>query len=287
MPNSYLESLFSLEGRTALITGATRGIGQAMALALAKSGADLVLVQRSKENTETAKMVEEAGRKATIVVCDLADDKAVKGLIKSVVSKDEGLGIDLDIVVNCGGIQRRTPAENFPDEDWDDVLQVNLNTVWIISRDAGRHMLESRGGVSGGPAVAEGAANSNPRGRGKIINIASLVSYQGGLTVPAYAAAKHGVTGVIKALSNEWSSKGIDVNGIAPGYINTDMNTALLANPTRSRQILERIPAGRWGKPEDFEGVIVYLASRASDYTGRLSFYVRIWDIADPDVGLL
>jgi 2-deoxy-D-gluconate 3-dehydrogenase len=109
----------------------------------------------------------------------------------------------------------------------------------------------------------------------------------GGLTVPAYAAAKHGVTGVIKALSNEWSSKGIDVNGIAPGYINTDMNTALLANPTRSRQILERIPAGRWGKPEDFEGVIVYLASRASDYTGRLSFYVRIWDIADPDVGLL
>jgi 2-deoxy-D-gluconate 3-dehydrogenase len=127
-------------------------------------------------------------------------------------------------------------------------------------------MLESRGGVTGGEAVAEGAADANPRGRGKIINIASLVSYQGGITVPAYAAAKHGVMGIIKALSNEWASKGINVNGVAPGYINTEMNTALLANPTRSRQILERIPQGRWGLPADFEGVVVFLASRASDY---------------------
>ncbi|KAI5455151.1 hypothetical protein NCC49_002420 [Naganishia albida] len=268
MSNSYLDTLFSLSGKTALCTGATRGIGQAMAVALAKAGADIVLVQRSTENKETAQKIEQAGRKATIAVCDLADNKAVKGLIKQVVGKPEdgGLGITLDIVVNCGGIQRRTPAENFSDEDWDDVIQVNLQAVWVIARDAGRHMLESRGGVSGGEAVANGAADSNPRGRGKIINIASLISYQGGLTVPAYAAAKHGVAGLTKALSNEWASKGINVNAIAPGYIATDMNEALIANPTRSRQIMERIPAGRWGKPEDFEGAVVFLASNASSY---------------------
>lgn len=171
-----------------------------MAVALAKAGADIVLVQRSTENKKTAQKIEQAGQKATIVVCDLADNAAVKGLIKKVVGKSEegGLGLTLDIVVNCkygsvarigahklnsvlsgGGIQRRTPAENFSDEDWDDVIQVNLQAVWVIARDAGRHMLESRGGVSGGEAVAEGAADSNPRGRGKIINIASLISYQG------------------------------------------------------------------------------------------------------------
>ena len=182
-----------------------------------------------------------------------------------------------------GGIQRRTPAENFPDEDWTEVLQVNLSTVFTISRDAGRHMLESRGGVNGGAAVEAGAADKNPRGKGSIINVASLVSFQGkpprravyshrpasgssltstlrsscslgGLTVPAYTAAKHGVLGLGKALSNEWASKGVKVNSIAPGYIATEMNTALIGNPVRSRQIMERIPAGRWGSPEDFEG---------------------------------
>jgi len=268
MSNSYLSSLFGLSGRTALCTGATRGIGQKLAVALAKAGADVVLVQRNTSNQETLELIKAEGRKAWIVVCDLADNKAVKGLVKQVTGTEEegGMGITLDIVVNCGGIQRRTPAENFPDADWDEVLQVNLDAVWIISRDAGRHMLLSRGGVSGGEPVAEGAAEANPRGRGKIINVASLVSFQGGLTVPAYAAAKHGVLGLGKALSNEWAGKGINVNSIAPGYIATEMNTALIANPTRSRQIMERIPAGRWGSPSDFEGVVVYLASRASDY---------------------
>ncbi|TFK98802.1 hypothetical protein BDV98DRAFT_511640, partial [Pterulicium gracile] len=148
---------------------------------------------------------------------------------------------------------------NFPTADWDEVLQVNLPTVFTLTRDVGRHMLESRGGVAGGP---EGSGDANPRGRGKTINVASLVSYQGGLTVPAYAAAKHGVLGLIKAFSNEWTSKGINVTGVAPGYINTEKKT----NPTRSRQILERIPQSRWGLPDDFAGVVVFLASRARDY---------------------
>ncbi|KAH8830088.1 NAD-binding protein [Flagelloscypha sp. PMI_526] len=266
----YLASLFSLEGKTALCTGATRGIGQKLALALAGAGADLVLIQRSTENQETHNLVQAIGRKATIVVCDLADANAVGGLVAKITQEP---GLSIDILVNCGGIQRRTPAENFPDSDWSEVLQVNLNTVFTLCRDVGKHMLESRGGVSGqeAPAAAAGPKGDNgdvafEKGRGKIINIASLVSYQGGLTVPAYAAAKHGVLGITKAFSNEWASKGINVNGIAPGYISTEMNSALIANPTRSRQILERIPQGRWGTPTDFEGAIVFLASRASDY---------------------
>ena len=127
------------------------------------------------------------------------------------------MGETIDILLNCGGIQRRTPAENFPDQDWDEVIQINLSTVFTLARDVGRHMLQSRGGVSGEEAKPSGAADSNPRGRGKIINVASLISFQGGLTVPAYAAAKHGVLGVTKALSNEWASKGVNVNAIAPG----------------------------------------------------------------------
>jgi 2-deoxy-D-gluconate 3-dehydrogenase len=167
-------------------------------------------------------------------------------------------------------------------------MQVNLNSVFTLSRDVGKHMLESRGGVSGEESKPEGAADANPRGRGKIINVASLLSYQGGVTVPAYTAAKHGVMGVTKALSSEWVSKGINVNAIAPGkllptitlaghvsepsvtllagYIATDNTAALIANPTRSRQILERIPANRWGSPEDFEGLTVFLSSAGSDY---------------------
>jgi len=268
MSAQYLESLFSLSGKTALVTGATRGIGQSMALALARAGADMVLVQRNLSNQETFSKIKELGREAIIVECDLADKNQVGSLVKKVTSTTEegGMGLTVDILVNCGGIQRRTPAEDFTDDDWNDVLQVNLNTVWILARDCGKHMLSSRGGIAGESASPESTADVNPRGRGKIINAASLLSYQGGLTVPAYAAAKHGVLGLTKALSNEWSPKGINVNGIAPGYIATEMNTALINNPTRSRQIMERIPAGRWGTPADFEGAVVFLASRASDY---------------------
>ncbi|KAJ7346978.1 NAD-binding protein [Mycena albidolilacea] len=255
MSNAYLLSLFSLEGRTALVTGGTRGIGQKLALALAGAGADLILIQRNLDNQDTATQARQLGRNATIVQCDLTDKAQVGAIVQKVTGSVDagGLGLVVDILVNCGGIQRRAPAETFTDENWSEVLQVNLNAVWTLSRDCGAHMLKTRG-----------VGSTNPRG--KIINVASLLSYQGGLTVPAYAAAKHGVLGLIKALSNEWSPKGINVNGISPGYIATEMNTALIADQVRSRQIMERIPIGRWGAPEDFEGAIVFLASRASDY---------------------
>ncbi|KAJ7141441.1 NAD-binding protein [Mycena epipterygia] len=248
--NEFLSSLFSLEGCTALVTGGTRGIGQTMALALAKAGADLVLIQRTLENDDTAAQARALGRAATVVQCDLTDKAQVGAIVQTITGE---MGLSIDILVNCGGIQRRAPAENFTDEDWNEVLQVNLNAVWTLARDCGKHMLATRG------------AGSTAR-RGKIINVASLLSYQGGMTVPAYAAAKHGVLGLIKALSNEWSAKGINVNGISPGYIDTEMNTALIADAVRARQILERIPVGRWGAPADFEGAVVFLASRASDY---------------------
>ncbi|KAI5118829.1 hypothetical protein M0805_009407 [Coniferiporia weirii] len=257
---SYLESLFSLGGKVAVITGATRGIGQSLALSLARAGADIVLIQRDESNQETATKIRDpsVGRKAWIMSCDLSSKEQVGGVVQRITSPESegGLGLDIDILVNCGGIQRRHPAELFPDDDWQEVLQVNLSTVWTLSRDVGYHILARRERLGTAAAVS----------RGKIINIASLLSFQGGFTVPAYAAAKHGVLGTTKALSNEWSSKGINVNCIAPGYIDTDMNTALINNPTRARQILERIPAGRWGTPADFEGAVVFLASAAADY---------------------
>ncbi|KAF7321888.1 ATP-binding cassette transporter [Mycena kentingensis (nom. inval.)] len=252
---SYIDSLFGLNGRTALLTGGTRGIGQSMALALAKAGADLILIQRSATNTDTADQAKALGRRATIVECDLADKAQLGKIVHKITASEAegGLGLTIDILVNCGGIQRRAPAEKFSDTDWEEVQQVNLNAVFTLCRDVGAHMLETRGVGS-------------TKHRGKIINVSSLLSYQGGITVPAYAAAKHGVYGLIKAFSNEWSSKGINVTGIAPGYIATEMNTALIADPVRSRQIMERIPAQRWGAPADFDGAIVFLASAASDY---------------------
>ncbi|KAL5522523.1 hypothetical protein ACEPAG_8539 [Sanghuangporus baumii] len=254
--NSYLGSLFSLQGKIAVLTGGTRGIGQSLALALARAGADIVLIQRDQSNQSTATKIRNVGRKAWIATCDLSSKEQVGSVIKRITlpESDGGLGLSIDILVNCGGIQRR--IVHFSYDDWEEVLQVNLNAVWTLCRDVGHHILERRE-TAGDPSTAP---------RGKIINIASLLSFQGGFTVPAYAAAKHGVLGITKAFSNEWSSKGINVNCIAPGYIDTDMNTALIANPTRARQILERIPAGRWGNPGDFEGAIVFLASRASDY---------------------
>jgi 2-deoxy-D-gluconate 3-dehydrogenase len=162
-------------------------------------------------------------------------------------------GHHIDILLNCAGIQRRHPAHEFPDDDWNEVLQVNLNVTFTLCRDAGAHMLAREPS----PGVSR---------RGSIINIASLLSFQGGITVPAYAASKGGVSQLTKALSNEWASKGITVNAIAPGYIATDMNTALIENKERATSILSRIPAGRWGKPEDFKGPVVFLASAASAY---------------------
>jgi len=243
-----INDLFGLQGQTALITGGTRGIGQAMTLALARAGADIILVQRDASNQNTRNKVLSIGRKAIIYEADLSSQSSVSELIPQ-ITKD---GYRIDILLNCAGIQRRHPSEKFPDADWNEVLQVNLTTVFTLCRDVGAHMLTR-------------AADSHGR-RGSIINIASLLSFQGGLTVPAYAASKGGIAQLTKALSNEWAAKGISVNAIAPGYIDTDMNTALINDENRAASILARIPAGRWGKPEDFEGAVIFLAGRGSAY---------------------
>ncbi|EME87787.1 uncharacterized protein MYCFIDRAFT_28145 [Pseudocercospora fijiensis CIRAD86] len=245
---SSVQSLFSLEGKTALVTGGTRGIGQAMAIALAEAGADILLVQRDESNQATKEAIEKLGRKSQIYTADLASHESVSALVPEVLSD----GHHIDILLNCGGIQRRHPAHQFPDNEWNEVLQVNLNAVFTLCRDVGAHML---------------ARDADQYGRrGSIINIGSLLSFQGGINVPAYAASKGGVAQLTKALSNQWADKGITVNGIAPGYIATEMNTALINDAKRAASILERIPAGRWGSPEDFKGSVVYLASRASAY---------------------
>lgn len=244
-----MQQLFSLEGQTALVTGGTRGIGQAMALALAEAGADILLVQRDTSNQTTKTAIESLGRKATIYTADLSSPPSLSTLVPTILAD----GHRISILLNCGGIQRRHPAHEFPSSDWDAVLQVNLSAVFTLCRDVGAHMLAQ-------PAQLPGAR------RGAIVNVASLLSFQGGITVPAYAASKGGVAQLTKALSNEWAGKGISVNAIAPGYVATEMNAALMEDPERAASILARIPAGRWGAPEDFKGAVVYLASRASAY---------------------
>ncbi|OOF97947.1 hypothetical protein ASPCADRAFT_164035 [Aspergillus carbonarius ITEM 5010] len=240
--------LFSLQNTTALVTGGTRGIGQQMAIALAEAGSDVILVQRDTSHLETKQRIESLGRKATIYTADLSSRESVSTLTPTILADNH----DINILVNCAGIQRRHPSHLFPDSDWDEVLQTNLTAIFTLCRDIGAYML-TRSPDSHGH-------------RGSIINVASLVSFQGGITVPAYAAAKGGVAQLTKALSNEWASQGINVNAVAPGYVATEMNTALLNDENRARSILERIPAGRWATPEDFKGVTVFLASRASAY---------------------
>ncbi|MCJ1304020.1 hypothetical protein MMC08_006832 [Hypocenomyce scalaris] len=240
--------MFSLHGQTALVTGGTRGIGQAAAIALAEAGADVLLVQRDHSQTATKEAIEALNRKATIYPTDLSSVQSVAALIPTILRD----GHRIDVLVNCAGIQRRHPSHQFPDNDWNEVLQVNLTSVFTICRDAGAHMLVQE--------PREGGR------RGTVINFASLLSFQGGITVPAYAASKGAVAQLTKALANEWAAKGINVNAIAPGYIATEMNTALIEDKERAASISARIPAGRWGKPEDFKGAVVYLASGASSY---------------------
>lgn len=238
-----IDSLFSLKGRVALVTGASRGIGAAIATALARAGADVAVHGNTTSPDATCAEIRESGRRSVPLIADMADPASPERLVRETINT---LGA-LDIVVNNAGILKRTPAIDVTDDEWDEVIQVNLNAVFRMCRAAGRHMM------SGG------------RG-GKIINIASLLSFQGGVTVPAYTASKSGVAGMTKALANEWAANNINVNAIAPGYMRTDLSSALQSDETRNRQILERIPAGRWGDPSDLGGAAIFLASAASDY---------------------
>jgi 2-deoxy-D-gluconate 3-dehydrogenase len=237
MNNRTVYDLFSVEGKRALVTGGSAGMGRAMAEALVEGGAQVAIVGRSGRVFDVAK---EVG--AIPLQADLADRAQALDLVGRAV---EALG-GLEVLVNNAGAQQRYPAEEFPLDDWDYVLSVNLDAVWILAQAAGRYMLA--------------------QGHGKIINMASVISFFGGITIPPYAASKGGVAQLTKALSNEWASRGVNVNAIAPGYVATEMTAALVGNPQREPLILARIPAGRWGVPDDLKGVVLFLASAASDY---------------------
>jgi len=236
-----VSSHFSLAGRVAVVTGASSGIGQAIAAALAAAGADIAVVGRSASD-ETANRVQAAGRRFLPVAADLGSTAVCQKIVDEVT---RGLG-GIDILVNNAGIIRRREALEFSEADWDAVMDVNLKTLFFLSQAAARHMI--------------------PRGGGKIINIASMLSFQGGVRVASYTASKSGLAGVTRLLANEWADKGINVNAIAPGYIATRNTEPLRRDAARNREILGRIPAGRWGSPEDLGGAAVFLASRASDY---------------------
>jgi 2-deoxy-D-gluconate 3-dehydrogenase len=233
---------FRLDDKVALVTGASTGLGQAIAIALAEAGADVACHGNTHAPDATSEAIAKLGRKAFAITGDLSDRATPQILMEQTINHFGRL----DILVNNAGTIRRAPATEYSEQDWATVIEVNLSSVFRMAQLAGRHMIE--------------------RGGGKILNIASLLSFQGGITVPAYAASKGGVAQLTKALANEWAAKNINVNAIAPGYMRTGNTRALQQDETRNRQILERIPAGRWGEPSDLAGAAVLLCSSASDY---------------------
>ena len=235
--------LFDLSGKKALVTGCNKGIGKAMTVALAEAGADIVGVSGSLESqgSEISKLVTALGRRFFAYTADLSDRSSLYRFVNSVSASHK-----IDILINNAGTIMRKPAAEHPDEYWDKVLAINLNAPFILAREFGKQMIE--------------------RGSGKIIFTCSLLTFQGGVNVPGYAASKGALGSLVKGLANEWAAKGVNVNGIAPGYIATDNTEALRNDPERSKSILDRIPAGRWGEPEDFKGPAVFLASAAADY---------------------
>lgn len=236
-----MDSRFRLDGQRAVVTGGNRGIGAGISLELARAGADVISVHRS-EAAEVAEAVRKLGRHFDSVPFDLVAADGIPGLVEGLLAR---FG-PVDILVHNAGLQRRHPAHLFPVDEWDDVLTVHLKAAFLLAQGFGRPMLE--------------------RGQGKIVFISSLLSFQGGVTVPAYAAAKAGEANLARSLANEWAAKGVNVNSVAPGYVDTELNTALINDPVRSRQIGERIPAGRWGKPEDIAPAVRFLCSDAARY---------------------
>ncbi len=235
--------LFRLDGRVAMVTGARRGLGQAMAWALAQAGCDIVCVSRSGDADETRRLVEQqAGRRFLDLKADLADPQQRRGLVERAIAAWGRL----DILVNNAGGGHRHPPEEYPMEQWRELLEVHVTAAFDLSQQAAPAMMA--------------------RGRGKIINIGSVMSFEGGWNIPAYAAAKHAIAGLTKSLATAWSARGINVNCIAPGYFDTDLAGPLRTDPVRGPQILDRIPCGRWGEPDELGGLVVFLASDASNY---------------------
>lgn len=241
--------LFDIKGKNAIVTGASRGLGLGVAEGFAQAGANLVVICRNMP-PEALSRLQSYGVQVEVYAFDLSRPEGIPALVEEILGKWKRI----DILVNNAGVQRRNDAVDFTDEDWDLVCTVNEKSVFIMCREVGRHMLQN--------------------GYGKIINFASLLSFQGGYRIPAYAASKGAVMQFSKSLSNEWAGRGVNVNCIAPGYFNTEMNTALIHDPVRSEQILVRIPAGRWGEPDDLVGTAIYLASHASDYVNGVTIPV-------------
>lgn len=240
----YTGSLFDLSGKTALVTGCNRGIGKAMAEILAEAGADIIGVSANLDlhNSDIGNHVKKLGRRFFAYQADFSQRAQLYAAIERIKKETP----PVDILINNAGTVLREPAASHPDEYWDKIIEVNLNSQFVLAREFGKDMLE--------------------RGRGKIIFTASLMTFQGGINIPSYAASKGAIGSLVKALSNEWAGKGVNVNAIAPGYIATDNTTALRDDPNRNRAILERIPAGRWGTAADLKGPVLFLASAAADY---------------------
>lgn len=236
-------NLFSLKNKVALVTGASRGLGQAIAIGLAQAGATVICSSSRKGGTsKTLKAIKKIGGKGIGIAADLSQRESVEKLYRKAIKKTK----KIDILVNNGGTIARFPAVAFPADEWDRVIEVNLSAAFKLSQLVGKEMIA--------------------RKEGKIINIASMLSYSGGITVPAYTASKHGIAGITKALANEWAAHNIQINAIAPGYMRTDNTQALQDNPVRNEAIINRIPSARWGEPSDIVGTVIYLASTASNY---------------------
>lgn len=238
----YLESLFGLTGKAAIVTGASRGLGASMSVALARAGAKLVLVGRQANLDATHERIRAVGGEAAQVVCDQTTPDGVEAIVEACLRRWGRV----DVLVNNAGTFYRKPALEWTAAEWDEVVDLSMGAVFALCQRAGREMLA--------------------QGSGKIINIASVLAYQGGYTVPAYAASRHGLVGLTQALANEWAGRGVNVNAIAPGYMDTDLVAGLKADPIRERELMARVPAGRWGKAEEIDGACVFLASKASDF---------------------